>query len=125
MIDEKKLREAAETTFKNITKESLERSFCEGAEWLVKNIWHPITEEPQQEGFIVRVSIINGRMRADAIDYMSLKGVWEDISERKHLSKEELDEQLKLLLIGYEMSMWCYLSDIVPPCFNTSDIQIE
>jgi len=129
MIDKKKVQEAAETAFKKVSlpmaKESLERSFCEGAEWLVKSIWHPMNEEPQNEGFIIRASFIGGRMRADAIDYMSIKRVWEDIAERKHLSKEELDKQLKLLLIGCEMSRWCYLSDIMPPCSQVSDIQIE
>lgn len=129
MIDEKKLREAAETAFKKVSlpmaKESLERSFCESAEWLVKNIWHPITEEPQHEGLIVRASIIDGRMRADVTDYMYLKRVFMDIAESDHDSKEELDRQLKLLLIGREMSRWCYLSDIMPACFQASDIQIE
>lgn len=129
MIDKKKLQEAAETAFKKVSlpmaKESLERSFCEGAEWLVKSIWHPMTEEPQNEGLIVRASIIDGRMRADVTDYMLLKRMCVEIAESDHDSKEELDEQLKLLLIGREMSRWCYLSDIMPPCSQVSDIQIE
>lgn len=99
MIDKKKVQEAAETAFKKVgspmAKESLERSFCEGAEWLVKSIWHPMTEEPQYEGLIVRASIIDGRMRADVTDYMYLKRVCMDIAESDHDSKEELDRQLK------------------------------
>lgn len=115
MIDDKKIEEAARRYSKvtDCDKEEnllIEEGFKEGANWaineLIKDLWHPASEEPDVRHKTIICLYEDGDIRQDydvydeAITHDTFLGIgkfnWNDYAENEEIKK------------------WCYATDLLP-----------
>lgn len=74
MIDDKKIQAAAKETFANVRNSKdnvcMKVGFLSGVNWFKEAIWHKREEEPTEEGLMVVVRIIDGKIVATIDNYL-------------------------------------------------------
>lgn len=119
MIDEKKIEEAAKETFVNVRNSKdnvcMKVGFLSGVNWFKEAIWHKREEEPTEEGLMVVVRIIDGKLVATIDNWVKHKN--EAIAEalNEGFQQSEID---KFFLTEWaeigRFDKWCYINDILP-----------
>lgn len=123
MIDEKKITEAADLNADKYNpcrstldkEEACRDSFKDGVNWFKEAIWHKREEEPTEEGLMVVVRIIDGKLVATIDNWVKHKN--EAIAEalNEGFQQSEID---KFFLTEWaergRFDKWCYLSDLLP-----------
>lgn len=117
MIDEKKIKEAANTLYTGgkVLDANKKASFIRGVKWFKEAIWHKREEEPTEEGLIVVVRIIDGKQVATIDNWVKHKN--EAIAEalNEGFQQSEID---KFFLTEWaergNFDKWCYISDLLP-----------
>lgn len=119
MIDDKKIQAAAKETFANVRNSKdnvcMKVGFLSGANWFKEAIWHKREEEPTEEGLMVVVRIIDGKIVATIDNWVKHKN--EAIAEalNEGFQQSEID---KFFLTEWaergRFDKWCYINDILP-----------
>lgn len=119
MIDDKKIQAAAKETFANVRNSKdnvcMKVGFLSGVNWFKEAIWHKREEEPTEEGLMVVVRIIGGKIVATIDNWVKHKN--EAIAEalNEGFQQSEID---KFFLTEWaergRFDKWCYLADLLP-----------
>lgn len=119
MIDDKKIQAAAKETFANVRNSKdnvcMKVGFLSGVNWFKEAIWHKREEEPTEEGLMVVVRIIDGKIVATIDNWVKHKN--EAIAEalNEGFQQSEID---KFFLTEWaergRFDKWCYINDILP-----------
>ena len=122
MIDDKKIEEAAFDLYKKnskldfVSSESVE-GFKEGAKWMqeefLKNLWHPMQEEPKLVGEeIIIDEFLEGKRYPMVQKYMVGVEFPPTIETIRWISN--WDSFLSEICDEVKMIRWCYFKDLLP-----------
>lgn len=98
MIDEKKIKEAANTLYtgSKVLDANKKASFIRGVEWFKQAIWHDASEKPQGSAAILYL----WHDEQGGMD-VGIDGIFDDFEWKKFVECNKITK-------------WCYINDILP-----------
>lgn len=117
MIDEKKIKEAANTLYtgSKVLDANKKASFIRGVEWFKEVLWHERDEEPTEEGAIIKRLFKKGEIYLTFFNWVKVK---DDIIKSQKMYGSTQDQIALCVRIAWKecgnFDKWCYLADLLP-----------